>query len=75
METWKRILAKEWLIFLGCEVGTVVVLGGIALAVGTDMREPGEVVRPLLLIGLVIYGLIQLIRSVVWAVKTVRAEE
>ncbi len=53
---WKKIVAREWLVLMGC------VIAGLAL-IATD--APGEII-------LVIYGFVQVVRATIWAIKTIR---
>ncbi len=81
---WKRILAREWLVFLvvvvASALGLLMVVALHALYTGgfQDFFEDfvqdldGDLILALLLLGLMSYGAVQLIRSIVWAVRALR---
>jgi len=65
---WKRIVAREWLIFLGC------VFAASALMTTSMIVDQEPFSLELVLFGGVFfYGLLFLVRSVIWAVRTLRA--
>lgn len=74
---WKRVMAREWLIFLACLVTPSVVLVPLIHFLGggdlSDFRA--EDLQYLLLFGLSFWALVSLARSVVWSIKTLRKTE
>ena len=64
--SWKRIVAREWLLFLGC----FVVAGALGLWV--MIVEDDFYPEAIVFLGILIYVSLSLLRSVVWAVKTLR---
>lgn len=59
-------VAREWRLFAGCLVGTFILA---TLADKLDVGWPGHVANATL----VIYAIVQLVRSIIWAIKTARA--
>jgi len=59
---WK-IVAREWLIFLGCVSGALVLI--ISHPRGAD-------VSVFALLTLFLYAIVQVVRATIWAIKTVR---
>jgi hypothetical protein len=67
----KKGLAKEWLIFLGCTVPALLVgLYGTAFE-GLGIKD---LVLLTLLFGVGLWLIVGLVRSVIWAIGTVRSK-
>ncbi len=62
---WKRIVAREWLVLVGCFLIAFTVCVVLAFTVKRFNSEPIEM-------WLSLYGLVQFIRSIIWACKTLR---
>ena len=76
---WKRTLAREWLIFLCVPVGTAVLVFLVVLVCNAgnlhdSLSAATEPEGKEVLVGtpLVAYLLFQVVRSVAWAVRTLR---
>lgn len=73
---WKRVLAREWLIFLASLVAPSAILLPLIHFLGEGLSDfRAEDLQELLLIGLSLWALVILIRSIVWSIKTLRKSE
>ncbi len=61
---WRKIVAREWLVLLGCAIA------GVVIAVNVDATD-----EQLLPIIWTIYAAVQGVRATIWAIKTVRRKE
>jgi len=81
--TMKKIIAREWLYFLGCVLfGITVFPAASLLLTGNKIRRMGRFYELLIgfndtvpwLFALSPYLLFQLVRSIIWAMKTAKQE-
>lgn len=73
--TWKRVLAHEWLALLGSIAGTLLFVLGIGVlrdTLDSILSDLEALFAAIVYLGLALYGGILLVRSIVWAIRTLR---
>lgn len=78
MQITRKQLAREWLILAGCVVGSLIAGVGIALitgkldTVGDEERFFKKDLLGIILLGLGLYCVVQIVRSIAWAIDTLK---